>query len=547
MFPVRGIVPGVILAVCLTQFVAAGEIAFQPAQNYPVGSNPIWVVPGDFNNDGNRDLAVINHGDPTVGDPGGVSILFGKGDGTFQPAKNVAIGKNCTSAVVGDFDGDGNEDLALLRPGDATVSDDGDVTIFLGNGDGTFRQGQVLTPGKNPSSEYFSIAAADLNGDQRLDLVVANSGDKTFSVLLGNGNGTFQSPVAYPMGVQPRSIFVADLAGSGEKDVVVFGLFEVQPWLANGDGTFRQGSSFSNNGVLAGDLNGDKKADLVVTPFVLCLFHPCSPVYPEVRLGNGDGTFQSPQINLGQSVTAAGDFDGDGKLDLAGTANGPQIQILPGNGDGTFLAPIIASSNGTLNEVLDVNGDSAPDLITIANNSITLQVNVGTDFSISASALSPSTLSAGQSATSLLTLKLLSNFNDPVSLACAVQPAQSSAPTCSVSSSSVTFNSSGQATATLKINAGPMAVARNSHQSFGGGVLWLPVAGFAFLGCGATRTTRRKRALAGLMSMCLCIGLALELGCGGGSSAPKSTNYSVTVTGKASVTQKSVTVNVTVQ
>jgi len=550
MFRVESIVVGTILATCLTQLAAAGEIAFQPAQSYPVGSNPIWVVTADFNNDGKSDLAVINRGDATVGDPGGVSILFGNGDGTFQPAKNIAIGKNCTSAVVGDFDGDGNEDLALLRPGDATVSDNGDVTVFLGNGDGTFRQGQVLTSGKNPSSEYFSIVAADLNGDQRLDLLVANSGDKTFSVLLGNGNGTFQSPVAYPVGVQPRSIFVADLTGSGEKDVVVFGLFVVQPWLANGDGTFHQGSGFSNNGVLAGDLNGDKKADLVVTPFVLCLFHPCSPVYPFVRLGNGDGTFQSSQNNLGQYVTAAGDFDGDGKLDLAGTATGPEIQILPGNGDGTFQAPLVVSSNATLSQVLDANGDSAPDLVLIGTNSISLLVNVGTDFSISASALSSSTLSAGQSATSSLTLKLLSDFNDPVSLTCAVQPAQSGAPTCSVSASSVTFDNTGDATATLKISAGSMAASRSSSQLLGGhGWLWLPVVGLALLGSGmgTTRTTRR-RALVALLAACLFIGLGVELGCGGGgSSAPQSMNYSVTVTGKAAVTQKSVTVNVTVQ
>jgi hypothetical protein len=113
-------------------------------------------------------------------------------------------------------------------------------------------------------------------------------------------------------------------------------------------------------------------------------------------------------------VTAAGDFNGDGKLDLA--AMGTQIQILQGNGDGTFLPPINLTSNATLTQVLDVNGDSAPDLVTISNNSIGLLLNVGTDFSISASALNPSTLSAGQSASSTVTLKLLSNFNNPLSL-----------------------------------------------------------------------------------------------------------------------------------
>src|SRR6202035_230980 len=127
------------------------------------------------------------------------------------------------------------------------------------------------------------------------DLVVANAGDNTFSVLLGNGDGTFQSPVAYPVASLPESVLVVDLAGNGEKDLaVVRQVAGVDFWLSNGDGTFRQGPGIAGRpiGVIAGDFNGDKKDDLVVTPFVLCLFHPCPPVYPVLHLGNGDGTFQ---------------------------------------------------------------------------------------------------------------------------------------------------------------------------------------------------------------------------------------------------------------
>jgi FG-GAP-like repeat len=168
---------GAVVLLCISQASATARISFQPEQTYSVGTNPKAVAVGDFNQDGKRDLAVVNYGDSTTGDNGSVSILFGKGDGTFQSAKNVAIGKNCTSLVAGDFNGDGNDDLALLRPGNTIVSDDGDVNIFLGNGDGTFRPGQALTPGKNPSA----IVDVDLNGDQRLDLVIANATDKTFS------------------------------------------------------------------------------------------------------------------------------------------------------------------------------------------------------------------------------------------------------------------------------------------------------------------------------------------------------------------------------
>src|SRR5579863_6143905 len=110
MFRVRSIAVGTILAVCLSQIAAAGEIAFQAATSYAVGTNPVWLVTGDFNHDGERDLAVINYGDPSKNDPGGVSILLGNGDGTFQAAKNLAIGKNPTRAFAADFDGDGNDD-----------------------------------------------------------------------------------------------------------------------------------------------------------------------------------------------------------------------------------------------------------------------------------------------------------------------------------------------------------------------------------------------------------------------------------------------------
>ncbi|MHB8215928.1 MAG: FG-GAP repeat domain-containing protein [Candidatus Sulfotelmatobacter sp.] len=540
----------------LTQFATAGKIAFKPAQSYPVGTNPIWVVAGDFNNDGRRDLAVINQGDASVGDPGGVSILFGNGDGTFQPAKNLTIGKNCTSAVAGDFDGDGNMDLALLRPGDSTVNDDGGVTIFLGNGDGTFHQGTVLTPGKNPSGLRYSIAAADLNGDQRLDLVVANGGDKTFSVMLGNGDGTFQPPVAYPVINSPGSVLVVDLAGNGTKDMAVFRGIGVDIWLGNGDGTFRQSPipSILGSGVTVGDFNGDNTIDLVVTPFVLCLFHTCPPVNPVLSLGHGDGTFASG-IDIGHPVQEAGDFDGDGKLDLAGLLanNGSlELQILPGNGDGTFQPPIAIAINESLlyDRVLDVNGDGAPDLVLIGQSNIELLINVGTDFSLSASALSPSTLSPGQSATSTISLGLLSAFNNPVSLACSVQPAQARGPTCSLSSNSVTFDANGEASATLTISTGSSAASVDDYRPFSKtSSLWLPVAGFAFLATGfGVGTSRRRHFVVLPIGAVLFIGLILQTACGGRSSGfPKSTAYTVTITGTAAAMQHSTTVSLTLQ
>jgi hypothetical protein len=532
---------------------AAATVSFHPERNYAVGTNPKVVAVGDFNHDGKRDLAVVNYGDPTTGDNGSVSILFGNGDGTFQAAKNITIGKNSTSLVAGDFNADGNDDLALVRPGDPSVNDDGDVTIFLGNGDGTFHQGQVLTPGKNPSASGRAIIAVDLNGDQRLDLVVANDGDQTFSVLLGNGDGSFRSPAGYPVSVvspPPTSLVVVDLAGNGEKDLAVFLPFHVDLWLANGDGTFRQGGGLILSGETAGDFNGDNKGDLVAQP--ICIFH-CGG--PKLYLGNGDGTFQSA-ISIGQLVQlvqAAADFDGDGKLDLVATiasSGSTQILVLPGNGDGTFQPPVTVNPNGASSQVLqttDVNGDGAPDLVLISNSSIGIQLNVGTDFSISASSLSSSTLSPGQSATSTISLSLLSSFDNPVLLACSVQPAQAGAPACSLSSNSVTFDGAGKASATLTINAGSSVASRVSSQSFGkSDFLWFPVAGMALLGTGVG-LSRKRRLLVVLVGAALFLGLAMQLACGGGSSGPKSTAYTVTITGDSGATQHSTAVGVTVQ
>jgi hypothetical protein len=514
------------------------------------------------------DLAVVNVGDPSVNDKGSVSILLGNGDGTFQPANNVVAGTNPSSIAVGDFNGDGRVDIV-------TVNSDNTVSALLGNGDGTFQTHVDYETGIGPNS----VAIGDFNGDGRLDLVVANTGSVSVSVLLGNGDGTFQPHVDYSGTGRVYSVAVGDFNGDGRADLAVAGGSTssgiVAILLGNGDGTFQSAVSYDTSGVFGvsvavGDFNGDGKLDLAVSHLNLGNATTSSVA---LLLGNGDGTFSGggalPGIGCSNGLPIAADFDGDGKLDLAITSGGSSrdgicvarghlsVVVLAGNGDGTFQAPVNLTPNNALVfgavASSDLDGDKSPDLVTVnSDNTISVLLNTaGTDFSISASAASPSSVSRGQSSTSTITLMLLNAFDNPVSLACSVQPAQTGSPACSLSSNSVTFDSSGKATATLTITAGSGAAAlmvphpyHDSHPFSGG---WLPLAAFAFIGTGlGCGYSRRKRYL--FFVGCVLAGLIFQAACGGGSSSgSKSVNYAITITGTSGSTQHSTTTTLTVQ
>jgi hypothetical protein len=164
--------------------------------------------------------------------------------------------------VVGDFNGDGTPDLAVANTGDNTIS------VLLGNGDGTFQnQQQTYATGLAP----LSIAVGDFRGNGRLDLAVANRDDITVSVLLGNGDGTFQKQQTYDAGTAPISVVVGDINGDGKDDLVVAndGDNTVSVLLGNGDGTFQAGQTYATGTapltVAVGDFNGDNRLDMAVT------------------------------------------------------------------------------------------------------------------------------------------------------------------------------------------------------------------------------------------------------------------------------------------
>src|SRR5215472_722192 len=315
------------------------------------GSQPTSVGVGDFNGNGKLDLAVADF----VTD--NVTIFLGNGNGTFQAGVNYAVQSAPDSVIVSDFDGDGKLDVVVRNNGSNSVS------ILLGNGDGTFQAARNFATGNSPNFQ----TAGDFNGDGKLVLAVANGGDNTVSILLGNGDGTFQPRVDYPCGPSPAGVAAGDFNRDGKLDLVVtnyLGANTVSILLGNGDGTFQPPVSYATGAtpvfVATGDFNRDGKLDLAVTNG--------SDSTVSVLLGNGDGTFQ-PHVDyaVGASpwMVASADIDADGKLDLA-VANwgGVAVSVLRGNGDGTFQsANNFGAGNGPLWVAFaDFNGDGRIDL-----------------------------------------------------------------------------------------------------------------------------------------------------------------------------------------
>ncbi len=441
------------------------DSTFTPKVDYAVGTAPSAIVAVDFNGDGKADLAVLNSTANTV------SILIGNGDGTFAPQTTVPVDASPVGIVASDFNGDGKIDLAVASTAANAVD------ILLGNGDGTFTNS---TPAAVSSPATF--ASGDFNGDGKLDLVTVNL-NQVATVLLSKGDGTFSQEItsfAFDSGPPTISAAVGDFDGDGKLDLVVVvvgewlflkglgtGQFEpaiqlnltfvgpisagsqfvladfngdgmmdfasgnvvmlglgspfgfhqepligedIVPLIAadfngdglpdlvytnfatgssgllllgNGDGTFGQSANYTltgdpgapstsgGAGAVAGDFNGDGKPDVAVFGYSLI------NAAITVGIGNGDGTFKNPVTSpipfTGNASPVLADFNGDGKLDIATwstitglTTTTQFISIFPGDGDGTFQnpiqVPVPANASAQAFAVGDFDGDGKPDL-----------------------------------------------------------------------------------------------------------------------------------------------------------------------------------------
>jgi FG-GAP-like repeat len=368
---------------------------FQEPVNYHVNPGPTGVVIGDFNGDRHLDLVATTCGDKNCSLPGSVTVLLGNGKGRFKKSGIFVAGPDFTSAdtlASGDFNRDNTPDLIVVNNG---INQFGTVSVLLADGMGGFEPPVSYSVG---GSTPVWAAVADFNRDHNPDIAISVTTTDSVAVLLGNGDGTFQPAINYPVGGGPQGITTGDIDGDGNPDIVSADQCGDDPGcragtvsvlLGNGDGTF-QPRIVSPEGlfplsVAVADFNGDAQADLAVAnpcgTDLTCVSHGGVGVL----LGKGDGTFQPvivyPATGFDTARLNLGDFNRDGIPDVvAMNVQGSSITLLLGNSDGTLQsgADYVVGQTPIAAAIGRFNKDRAPDLAIADQSSEEISVLLNT-------------------------------------------------------------------------------------------------------------------------------------------------------------------------
>jgi hypothetical protein len=334
---------------------SSGFAQFETRSASAVPTEPQAIAVGDFNGDGKLDMAVVDYS---------VTILLGNGNGTFRQGATYVVASEADTIVAAHL-----RNASVL---DLVVADrlSQDIYVLLGNGDGTF---QAPVPYPTVGYPTSNVAVGDFNRDGKLDVIVCTDvigSARYIEVLPGNGDGTFNSAVLTlaPYDEAPLAVAAGQFDSDGTLDVAVTEQFgsddRVAILLGNSDGTFSAIGYYEVGpdpfSVLTSDFNRDKHTDLAVT----------TNFGVQVLLGNGDGTFHLPLFYptvIPSEWVVAEDLDGDGAIDLA-TSSGFQpagASVLKGNGNGTFQPYVFypAGEDPAFIVAADFNGDHQPDLV----------------------------------------------------------------------------------------------------------------------------------------------------------------------------------------
>jgi hypothetical protein len=350
-----------------------GAGGFAAPVNIAVGDSSFpYVTVGHFNNDQHQDLAVANAG-------GTVAILLGNGSGGFSGPTSFPVGDRITSIATADFDVDGATDLAIVRQTSNQVS------ILLGNGSGGFGAAATFMAGSSPSS----VLAQDFNTDGKPELAITVTGNMV--ILANNGDGTFGAPTTFNVsGSSPTTVVSGDFNNDGKYDVAVGHTGGVSVRFGDGAGGFGALTNFAvglgPTFLAVEDFDGDGSADFAVSSY--------SSTTVGFLLNNGSGGFKSAasySTNNDANSVLAKDFNNDGKIDLAvANRNGNTVSVYPGDGSGGFLAALVSSvgpppisnvSNGPFSLAAgDFNGDNKLDLLTanFTGGSVSILLGDGT-------------------------------------------------------------------------------------------------------------------------------------------------------------------------